>query len=466
MARLGGQGALKPDTYKVRERLEAEKNMREKYEKSSSYQFTHVPKTNKKEDEIIADIERQMGGQVTENTLSAEQRDVFKSMCDWVDGHHPGDGGLLTLGGYAGTGKSTLISVLAGHYSEERLAFCAYTGKATSVLRKKFSETGARSSSHTVSTLHALMYRPVVDKDSGAVREWKRREELDYSLIVVDEASMLDEQLYSDLLLYNIPILAVGDHGQLPPVFGKFNLMQKPLLKLEKIHRQAADSPILALSEFVRRTGQVPLYDETTLEVQVLELDQLDAVVGALFSSDGLRHDDVGLLTYTNRSRIELNEKARRARWGARYSEEPLVGDQVICLRNVQGSIFNGMRGTLVRLDKQFETPFHYHGKVLFEDDEIAVEGPICKAQFNRESTFRDYDEYAQATGRRIFGWGSVGLLLDFGYCLTVHKSQGSAFEHAIVVNDPYRSMSFDLKKRALYTAVTRCSKYLVVLQA
>lgn len=436
--------------------------MHEKKE-ASPYRFTKKPKLNKTQDELIADIERQMGGQMTENTLSKEQREVFADVVHWYE--HHGESGVLTVGGYAGTGKSTLISVLAGYYRNENVAFSALTGKATGVLRKKFAEAGVHSFQHEVSTLHTLMYHPIVDEKSGAVVEWKQRYDLDHNLIVVDEASMLDKQIFDDLQAYGVPILAVGDHGQLPPISGNFNLMKDPQHKLETIHRQAQGSPILALSEIVRRTGQVPHFCADGSEVQILKHEQLEEVAYALFGHKDLRYDDVGMLVFTNKERVELNELARAARWGKTVSPGPLVGDQVILLKNVEGHIFNGMRGTITHLDPTYETRLHYYGKVLFEDDEIEVEGPICKPQFGQPNTIKDFDDYQRLTGHRIHGWDSIGLLMDYGYALTVHKAQGSQFEHVVVINDPPRAMDFDTKKRALYTAITRCSKYLVVLQ-
>jgi exodeoxyribonuclease-5 len=430
----------------------------------SPYKFTRVPKLVKKEEELLADIERQMGGQMAENTLSKEQREVFEAVVSWYE--RRGDSGVLTVGGYAGVGKSTLISVLAHHYRDESVAFCALTGKATSVLRKKFAEAGVVAFAHETSTLHSLLYRPITDSKTGALVEWKRRYDLDsYSLIVVDEASMLDKTLFDDLQAHGVPILAVGDHGQLPPITGNFNLMKNPDYKLETIHRQAADSPILALSALVRRTGQIPRFCADGHEVQVLPYDQLHDVVFSLFGHKGLRYDDVGLLVFTNRERIALNDLARTARWGKTVFSGPLVGDQVILLKNVEGHIFNGMRGIITHLDPAYETKYNYYGKVLFEDEEIEVEGPICRAQFGQPGTIKDFNDYLRLTGRRVHNWDSIGLLMDYGYAMTIHKAQGSSYEHVIVVNDVPRAMDFDTKKRALYTAITRASKYLVVLQ-
>lgn len=428
--------------------------------KPSPYKFKHVTKTAKTPNDIIADTERKMGGRVTYATLSTEQRAVCDAICHWYERDtdaHP----VLRFGGYAGTGKSTLVSVLAGKYSEERIAFTAFTGKATSVLRGKLRMANVPGH-HEVKTLHALMYRPLTGPDGG-VLEWLRRDDLEADLIVVDEASMLDEQLFDDLRSYGIPILAVGDHGQLPPVFGSFNLMEKPDLRLETIHRQAAGSPILALADFVRRIGQIPRI-ANTLELQVLPQEHMGNVLSSLFTTPGINHNDIGLLCYSNRERVELNHRARSARWGEAFDTIPLVGEQVICLRNVEGRIFNGMRGELTKAEDT--TVMHYDGRVLFAEDEVEVAGPICKEQFGRDKTFRDFADYQNAVGQRVHNRESMGLLLDFGYAMTFHKAQGAEFEHAIVcAYDVPARLDFDTKKRALYTAITRAGKYLAVIQ-
>ena len=437
------------------------KDKKDKKDKQDgTYTFTHRVKVPTTTAELAAAAERVMGGRLTEVALSDEQQDAFKKICAWFDTRAAP---VLTLGGYAGTGKSTLISVLAGKYPHIRIAFCALTGKATSVLRKKLVEGNVIAGNHSVSTVHSLMYTPVTDKSLGAITGWERKDFLDCDLIILDEASMVDEAIFKDLTSYNIPILAVGDHGQLPPIQGSFNLMERPTLRLETVHRQAEDSPILALSAMVRRFGQVPRM-EHSLEVQILHITATANVVEALYSDKGINHGDVAMLCYTNAERCWLNELAREARWGAK-DQVPRVGDLVMCLRNTQATVFNGMRGTILELRPEYETEHTYYGRVFFEDDSIEVEGPINKAQFGRESTFKDFDEYARATHIRPRSWEAVGLLLDYGYTLTVHKSQGSEFEHTIVVNDFPQRMDLEAKRRTLYTAVTRCSKYLVVLQ-
>jgi exodeoxyribonuclease-5 len=128
---------------------------------------------------------------------------------------------------------------------------------------------------------------------------------------------MISEDYYDDLRSYGKPILAVGDHGQLPPIHGKFNLMESPKLRLEKIHRQAEGSPIIRMSMLARLEGHIPFgnYGPGVFKTKGRNLinqikDPREGVV----------------LCGTNRTRTEINAKMRAilgrrgAPWSARRS--------------------------------------------------------------------------------------------------------------------------------------------------
>ena len=158
---------------------------------------------------------------------------------------------MFRLFGYAGVGKTTLARHVAEHAAGEAL-FAAFTGKAALVLRSKGCD-GA-------STIHSLIYtrrrgqerrrrRFTLNKDGLASKA---------SLIVIDECSMVDEELGRDLLSFGKPILVLGDPAQLPPVKGGgFFTESEPDVMLTEIHRQAADNPIIRLSQIIRTGGEV-----------------------------------------------------------------------------------------------------------------------------------------------------------------------------------------------------------------
>ena len=69
---------------------------------------------------------------------------------------------------------------------------------------------------------------------------------------------MVSEKIYKDLQRMNRSIIGLGDHGQLPPIGDNFNLLADMTFKLKHIHRQALNSPIIALSKFIREYGYIP----------------------------------------------------------------------------------------------------------------------------------------------------------------------------------------------------------------
>jgi exodeoxyribonuclease-5 len=179
-------------------------------------------------------------------SLSPDQKSVLDAMISWnIDSHRAP---YITVGGYAGTGKTTVLAEFRNELTKlselTKVAFCSYTGKAARVLQNRLIAHGALRLVDSVGTIHSLMYSPVEDERTQEIVGWEKTKEIKADLIVIDEASMVDETIWFDLQSYGIPIVAVGDHGQLPPVRGNFNLMQDPQIKLEKIHRQNEGNPI------------------------------------------------------------------------------------------------------------------------------------------------------------------------------------------------------------------------------
>lgn len=399
---------------------------------------------------------------VGEDDLSEDQLEAYREINHWI--RRP-LGNLLTLGGYAGTGKSTLVSLLAFSYPDRQIGFCAYTGKAAGGLRQKIF-TGA-THRHSVSTIHRLIYTPVVDPKTGEVKSWKRREpdELPVDLIVVDEASMLDAEVYQDLRLFDRPILAVGDHGQLPPVMGDFNLVESPDLRLERIHRQAAHHPIIQLSAYIRERGDLPNGLPQGEQIRYIARSQLPQLIENIYGPKDARLQDVAILCYTNRTRQEMNDLVRRVRFpGSTLQGGPLPGEQILCLRNMAETVFNGMRGTLTRLARFPRNEHAYKVLVDFPDDELEFEGPALVHQFGQPQTFKSFEELERFGMKGVKEWRDTGLLLDYGYALTVHKAQGSQFECVILIYERPRGSSDEDFKRWLYTGTTRCVDMLFVV--
>jgi exodeoxyribonuclease-5 len=414
--------------------------------------------------------------------LSKDQHNAAKKIVGWY--FSPKRTRFVTLGGYAGTGKTTLIGVIKSEISRihaERqknaeppevqgplntrwsglskksrtpgkhlkMALCSYTGRATQNLKTRLQENDAISWRDTISTIHGLIYDPI-ENSSGVIVGWRQKDEIEADLIIVDEASMIDQQIWRDLLSYNVPIIAVGDHGQLPPIRGKFSLMQKPMLKLEKIHRQATGNPIVKVATLARRNGVVP---HREFGNNIVKFDRKDP-----FTSDtveellqGYTEDTIILCGY-NSTRNQINNYVRAAL--GFESPEPQPGDRVICQRNNhKKQIYNGMLGTIERINKADEDWFDV--EILMDDSGVRYVGLVYAHQFGAPVGINFTENRALAL---------KGDLFDFGYALTVHKAQGSQARKVIMFEERFKQMDDDMWKRWLYTGITRAQEELFLV--
>lgn len=382
--------------------------------------------------------------------LSKDQEYALDQLLNWFKSGTPNQ--YITLGGYAGTGKTTLIARLRNELHKispkTQVSFVSYTGKAAQVLKSQISTAKAKRKGDYVGTIHSLIYSPLVNETTQEIIGWDRKDKVNSDLIIIDEASMVDQTIWQDLLTYATPIIAVGDHGQLPPIKGKFNLMKAPALKLEEIHRQAKGNPIIQLSKTVRETGTVPIkkYSDHVIKYNK-QGEDIYSTVGDLLES---YNDETLILCGYNKTRIKLNTQIRQNK--GYESEAPRSGDKVICLRNNhKKQIFNGMLGHIQNITPEAA---NYYAEIEMEDGTY-FNGMIAKEQFNSPNPLNFSDKRKKSLELDLF---------DFGYAMTVHKSQGSQAQKVILFEERFPQMSDDMWKRWLYTAVTRAERELYII--
>lgn len=155
---------------------------------------------------------------------------------------------IISLGGFAGTGKSTCLKFLSEKF--KNFAVCAFTGKACNVLRKK--------GILRAETIHSTIYDCKLDSKNRPIFDLKKKYSLGIDGFLVDEASMISEELFENLLYFGFPIIFIGDHGQLEPVGTKFNIMKKPDITLEKIHRNA--NTVAKFADHLRKGNNADSY--------------------------------------------------------------------------------------------------------------------------------------------------------------------------------------------------------------
>lgn len=383
--------------------------------------------------------------------LSLDQNKTIETLLSFCESKNKKED-FITLGGYAGTGKTTLISELRKKLNnidpKLKVGFCAFTGKAVQVLKNKLVQNGAIFKKDDISTIHSLIYRTIED-DRGAVLGWIKKEddEIDYDLIIVDEASMVDQKIWDDLRYYGIPIIAVGDHGQLPPISGTFNLMDSPLLKLENIHRQAKNNPIIQVSILAREQGKIP-HQKWSKNVFKVPMSEGHEYYEDLFTSYDA---DTLILCNFNNTRLRLNQAVRRHL--GFEGETPQKNDRVICLRNNHTEqIYNGMQGYIKYIKSKNELA--YDVEIDMDGSIRYYNGTISKDQFNTGTTLNNINRSYKTQGLDLF---------DFGYALTVHKAQGSQAKRVILFEERTKHQSDEDFRRWLYTAITRAEEKLII---
>jgi exodeoxyribonuclease V alpha subunit len=378
---------------------------------------------------------------------------------------------IFALTGYAGTGKSTISYVfltLLNKVFENEIVGCAISGIAA---RRLSQLTG-----FPAYTIHSLL------KYDGENFEHGQFNKLDYKVIVLDEAAMVNSFLFYHLLSAmeeDTIFIMIGDDAQLPPigpgnVFSdiiKYNLV--PSVKLDFVFRQSQDSVINYFANYVRK-GEIPkdykskykdwLFQSKDLtessfsrsENNLLILkDILD--ISKFYLNKGLNKtlndfqvlapQKKGILGVENLN-IELqqifNDKTSDSKNFIKINGKIFcLGDKVVHLKNIDMEvsykdtdidnfsnterIFNGTLGTIIDIDKK---------------DRCLKVQTITDLIVNY-----DFDD--------------LNDLLDLAYALTVHKAQGSEFKYVIIPLT--KSNTIMLDNQWLYTAITRAKRGLVI---
>jgi len=365
-------------------------------------------------------------------TFSPQQDTALKAVAEWLkEKRGRGDTPpIFRLFGYAGTGKTTLARHLAAHIDGE-VKFAAFTGKAALVMRAKGCQ-GA-------STIHSLIYRA---RESGEEVPdfvlWDEAPASDAKLIIIDECSMVDADLGRDLMSFGVPVLVLGDPAQLPPIQGGGYFTEaEPDAMLTEVHRQAFDNPIVRLSMQVRDGERLSPGDFG--DTQVVRRDELDPQRVL---------DAEQVLVGRNATRRAYNQRMRERR--GFESAMPEAGDKLVCLRNNRKKgLFNGSLWSV----KQAPTTRKQILKMRLLPEDF---GSRTVAVSVRPECFTGAIEQLDWSMRKRYDE------FDFGYVLTVHKSQGSQWDDVVLFDE---SFAFpDSRERWLYTGITRAAKKLTLV--
>lgn len=349
---------------------------------------------------------------------------------------------VTVITGGPGTGKTTIVKAIVEAFQQtnlQRILLCAPTGRAA----KRLTE----ATGFEATTIHRMLM-PVEGSDAY---DFSKNEDdpLEADVVIVDEASMLNIQLYYALVAA-VPATAhlviVGDVDQLPPIGAGFVLRDMlnaetiPYTRLAHIYRQEKGNAIVENAHRINE-GQMPVLsgdsDFTFIEVHTLR-DMMSAIINAY---DSLRDDvedelDIQILSPMRRNAhgsLKISQAVQQAVNPPSPKKAEVVingityrvGDKVIqVLNNYEYEIFNGEIGSIYAISKT-------HIGIRFTDKDVSL--PLDEAESIMPA-----------------------------YAITVHKSQGSEYSVVIIpFIPPYGIM---LQRSLLYTAVTRARRRVVLI--
>lgn len=468
--------------------------------------------------------------------VNDEQEAALNSMLDFVKS----DETHMTLSGYAGTGKTSIVEILARKLNNDfiKVKFCATTNTAAQILTSKVRKAG-----YTASTVHSTFGVQVAIDESSDVYDASNRvqqegkvEIANGSVIIIDESSMINENIYNIINKAvsdnNAKVIYMGDPAQLPPVGETkisiiFRNTTGKIVNLTKVER-TGDNAILREATAIRN-GE-PLSKESSFNsegkgvafVQRGHKDIIKNIVETFAKKLSDNSNFFKILTYSNQSVSNYNIATRNA---LEYTDPyPIEGEPIVGYQNWgyigRGStrkyqFMNSESYVVVRRDAVvdascegislqvapvlLQNEFGYQVLVNVVDvknnskNKDAVRELCAKKQELwkqwRVTKNRFYIKQVQNIEKFLFvnddvfdtnpdAGGHLPLLqpkvFDYGYAITVHKSQGSTYTHVliddynIVNTSGYHAKSAEQAKEYIqqleYVAVSRATDTATVL--
>jgi len=425
---------------------------------------------------------------------------------------------IFLLKGYAGTGKTTIISTVVNNLSKIGLkaSLMAPTGRAAKVM--------SNYSNKPAQTIHKRIYFP--QKNSkGGVNFVQKDNKFKNTVFIVDEASMIPDfssgddlfsgnSLLDDLIEFvfsgeNCRLILIGDTAQLPPVKASLSpaLDQDILstkyhtevssIELTKVLRQQMDSGILRNATNMRKglQDEFPEHFKFNLKqqndlIRLIDGYEIMDAINTAYNEDG--HEETAIVVRSNKRANQYNQQIRQRilmREG-----EIAVGDFLMVVKNnyfwlkpssEAGFIANGDIIEILKIRGLFDLYGFRFAKIkaqmvdypkmnpfetviLLDTLEINAPAlPFSEAQKLYQEVLKDYvdikskyKQFLKVKNNEFFN----ALQVKFSYAMTCHKSQGGQWK-TVFIEQPYMPEGLDQNSlRWLYTACTRAKTKLYLI--
>lgn len=415
----------------------------------------------------------------------------------------------LVVRGYAGTGKTTVISSLVNVLPlfNMKYVLLAPTGRAAKVIS---SYSGKRAF-----TIHKIIYRQVADPKTGELKFVKQKNYFRKTIFIIDEASMISDEsgffsngLLSDLVNFvfehnSNKMILVGDNAQLPPV----GCIQSPGLELSylkssfgldaseielsEVVRQEQESGILLNATQLRKSifnSKEQVYFNTRKYNDIYKMSNEKLEEGVRYAYDKFGLEETAIICRSNWQAVQYNEYIRR---NILFKEDEIeAGDIIMVVRNnyfilepdsQAGFIANGEFAE-VRKIISFEEEYGFR----FADVEIQLvdypdmppfqakifldtlhsNTPSLSNEENSKLYHKVKENYMDIKSRKEYKEAIQNdeylnaLQIKFAYALTCHKSQGGQWKVVFIDEGNRKDSEIDVEHlRWLYTAITRAEK-------
>lgn len=431
------------------------------------------------------------------------------------------------LMGYAGTGKTFTVTRLMRQFLQvmkKRVCVTAPTNKAVRILNDNTEFVHDYLSFSTIHRQFAI--KPKLNDWTGKeefVRDYDAEVTIHMqNVLLVDEVSMLDDVLFNYIWEVvqdgRLKVIFIGDPAQIPPVNHKHSipLVEEQRIKhriasvtLTEIVRQAAENPILKLAGEVRDNRQSTVFypnfkteivneSGTIVISRAREGEKVHEICKLFFCNQIFYNnpDFMKVIAWTNEVVDAANAKIRTFIYGNEapdkiMPEERLIvdvpikiDDNVFIAVNTELKVLNISRGTLrvnaPLIGKSFDAGY-YLVKVEYLDGSNYKKEHTCRIIDEHSDPFykntvaaitkaakREQDKYARnAFWREMFAIRDLFAWVKYNYAITAHKSQGSTYDNAMVLDwNMAQNPATEDKNRIRYVAITRPKKYLFIVKS
>ena len=440
---------------------------------------------------------------------TSKQELLMQQLSYFIDNNY--QRGLFIIKGYAGTGKTSIVSALARHLFRNHIGFrlMAPTGRAAKVLSKY---SGFRAA-----TVHQSIYFAVTGAGGGLVLTLKDNKSKG-TIFIIDEASMIPDETSTSKgggrnLLYDImeyvyndkacKLIFIGDTAQLPPVGiplspaldSKYlkNAFSLDILNIEldQVVRQDEQSGILSNATLLRQSinneNYIPPFFDIYGQKDVVNLPGIELIDELQSAYDFQGFDNTVIITRSNKRANQYNEAIRNR---ILFREEKInAGDYLMVVKNNYfwleesskvGFLANGDIMELMSVQKMEELygflfadvtvrlvdyPDEQEVEIKLLLDTLGMESPALKYEDNNRlynKVLEDFMDVPTISKRKEMVRQSPyfnAVQVKFAYALTCHKTQGGQW-HTVFVDQGYMTEERMDKEylRWLYTATTRAT--------